>query len=129
MEPELIVQPELLPILEQLKQFEPLIYAANTGKNTAYFEHLLAPEFWEVGASGRRYSREYVLSELEKRQKNPRNETWHTDGYHLQQLNNTHYLITYTLHQPTRITRRASLWRQEGERWLFVYHQGSVVLD
>jgi len=129
MEPELMITPALLPILEELKPLEPLIYAANAGKKTAYFEHLLAPEFWEVGASGRRYSREYVLYELEKREKNPINEAWHADCYHLQQLDKTHYLITYTLHQPTRISQRASLWRKEGERWLFVYHQGTVALD
>ncbi len=129
MQPELKIQTALLPILEILKQFEPLIYAANAGKNTDYFEHLLAPEFWEVGASGRRYSREYVLSELEKRRMNPRNEAWHTDEYHLQSLGGAHYLISYTLHQPTRVTKRASLWRQEDEQWLFVYHQGTVVLE
>jgi len=127
MEPELIAPPELLPILQKLKPLEPLIYAANAGKDSAYFDRLLAPEFWEIGASGRRYDREYVLSELEKRKKHPRDEVWHTDGYYVQALSGTHYLITYTLHQPTRITKRASVWRQEGERWLFVYHQGTIV--
>lgn len=128
-EPDLLLAPQLQPILLVLKTLEPLIYAANAGKKREYFEQLLAPEFWEVGASGYRYSREYVLNELEKRQQNPREEAWHTSGHHLQQFNDTDFLMTYTLHQPTRLSRRASFWHRHGEQWLLVYHQGTVVVQ
>lgn len=127
MQPTLLLDSKLQPILSVLKTLEPLIYAANAGKNRAYFEALLAKYFWEVGASGLRYSREYVLDELEKRQQNPREEAWHTSDDHLQQLSENDFLLTYTLHQPTRVSRRASIWRREGERWQLVYHQGTVV--
>jgi hypothetical protein len=126
-EPELFLDSTLIPTLEILKNLEPLVYAANGGKKRDYFDTLLAPAFWEVGASGNRYSREYVLGELEKRQQNPRDEAWHTSGYHLQQLSDTDFLMTYTLHQPTRLSRRASIWRQCHGRWLLVYHQGTVL--
>lgn len=127
MEPTLLLNSELAPILSVLKTLEPLVYAANAGKSCAYFDALLAQDFWEVGASGLRYSREYVLGELEKRQQNPREEAWHTSGHHLQQLSGTDFLMTYSLHQPTRLSRRASIWRKQNERWLLVYHQGTVV--
>lgn len=127
MEPTLLLNSELAPILSVLKTLEPLVYAANAGKSRAYFDALLAQDFWEVGASGLRYSREYVLGELEKRQQNPREEAWHTSGHHLQQLSETDFLMTYSLHQPTRLSRRASIWRKQNEHWLLVYHQGTVV--
>lgn len=127
MEPTLLLDSKLQPILSVLKTLEPLIYAANAGKKRNYFEQLLAPNFWEVAASGKRYRREYVLGELEKRQQNPREEAWHTSDDYLQQLSDTDFLMTYTLHQPTRLSRRASIWRQHDGRWVLVYHQGTVV--
>jgi hypothetical protein len=33
----------------------------------AHFENITTADFWEVGASGRRYRREDVLPELERR--------------------------------------------------------------
>jgi hypothetical protein len=127
MEPTLLLDQHLSPILAELKTLEPLVYAADIGKKRAYFEQLLAPEFWEIGASGNQYSREFVLAELEKRQQNPREEVWHTSGHHLQQLSDSDFLMTYTLHQPTRLSRRASIWRKYATRWMLVYHQGTVV--
>ena len=37
------------------------------------------------------------------------------------------YLVTYTLIQGERITRRATIWRRTIEGWKIVYHQGTVV--
>ncbi len=128
MQPELTTAPHLLPILEALKPLEPLVYAANAGKTRDYFEQLLAPEFWEVAASGRRYSRTYVLDALEARQQSPFEQTWETTDYFVQQLADDLYLITYMLHQPTRVSARTSLWRQTANGWIFVYHHGATVI-
>ena len=38
--------------------------------------------FWEVGASGLCYSREYVLDELEKRYADPTDDAWQTSDFH-----------------------------------------------
>jgi hypothetical protein len=126
MQPALTTDPVLLPLLEALKPLEPLIYVANDGASRAHFEGLLAPTFWEVAASGKRYSRDYVLSELEKRQLNPFEQAWHTTDYHLQQVASDLYLLHYILHQPTRVTQRSSLWKQCGSHWQLMYHQGTV---
>ncbi|MGW1910408.1 hypothetical protein ACWCQS_06550 [Streptomyces sp. NPDC002076] len=37
---------------------------------------MTAPDFWETGASGRRYSRAHVLDVLEERHKEPPAEEW-----------------------------------------------------
>ena len=129
MEPSLTLDPLLAPVLQELRQLEPLIYAANDGKTRAHFEALLAPNFWEVGASGKRYSRAFVLGVLEERQRLPREEPWQAIGHHVQAVAPELYLLTYTLLQATRASRRATLWRCAApDRWQMVYHQGTVVV-
>ena len=126
MAPDLSLDHGLEPVLEELRQLEPLIYAANGGRHRSYFESLLAPEFWEVGASGKRYSRAFVLDALEQRCTNPIDEAWEVSGLHVQTIAEGVYLFTYTLHQPTRVSRRATLWRRTADGWQAVYHQGTV---
>lgn len=128
MQPVLTTAPHLQPVLEALKPLEPLVYAANAGKTRDYFEQLLAPEFWEVAASGRRYSRAYVLDALEARQQCPFEQVWKITDYFVQQLADDLYLITYMLHQPTRVSARTSLWRKTDGGWLFIYHHGATVV-
>ena len=127
MEPNLILEKSLEPVLEKLKQLEPLIYAANDGKQHEYFDQLLAPEFWEVGASGKKYSRQFVLDVLDERQRNPVAEAWQATNFYLQEVAANTFLLTYTLQQSTRTTRRSTLWRDTPTGWNLVYHQGTVV--
>ena len=51
----------LAAILLELRRLEPIFHNANFGTTTEDYERTLAPGFWEVGASGRRYSREFIL--------------------------------------------------------------------
>jgi hypothetical protein len=37
------------------------------------------------------------------------------------------YLLTYTLVQPIRLTRRSTLWHQIHGQWKAIYHQGTLV--
>jgi hypothetical protein len=127
MEPDLPLDHGLESVLHELQQFEPLIYAANDGQPRAYFERLLAPEFWEVGASGKRYDRAFVLDALENRYAQPIDEAWEISAPHVQAIAEGVYLFTYNLHQPTRVSRRATLWRRTETGWKMVYHQGTVV--
>ncbi len=130
MSPRLLppILPELEPVLAVLRTLEPLIYAANAGADRTHFEALLAPDFWEVGGSGQVYDRDFVLDTLEARQRHPREETWHTFDFHLRPVDERHVLLTYALPQPTRLSRRATLWRRTADGWQMVYHQGTPVL-
>lgn len=125
--PQLNTPNELQSLLQTIKPLEPLIYVANAGANRAFFDALLAPDFWEIAASGKRYSRAYVLSELEKRQQNPYPQAWHTTDHYLQRITDQLYLYTYTLHQPTRISQRTSLWCKTEASLQLLYHQGTIV--
>ena len=56
------IDPELLPILDELRRREPIFHTQEFGSTTAEFERSTAPDYWEVGASGRRMSREFILA-------------------------------------------------------------------
>ncbi len=129
MEPHLVVAENLVPVLEELKLLEPLFHAAAADPASQQFEELLAAEFWEIGASGRLYSREFVLSVLKSRKRDPSEKEWETSGFHVFEVASANYLLTYTLRQPGRVTRRATLWRSVEGAWKAVYHQGTVVQE
>ena len=129
MEPKLITEPGLLNILEELKKLEPVFHKPEFGTSRKDFKKIIENSFWEVGASGRRYSREYVLDVLEERSKTASEDNWPTKDFHCIEIAKDNYLLTYTLFQGNRVTRRASIWRRYGKDWKIVYHQGTIVED
>jgi hypothetical protein len=129
MEPNLVTDPNLLDVLNELIQREPIFHRPELGTTRADFEAMTEPTFWEVGASGRHYSREYVLDELERRYANPAEDAWQTHDFHCLEIAADNYLLTYTLIQGDRVTRRSTIWRRTAEGWKIVYHQGTIVED
>jgi len=93
----------------------------------------MAPGFFEIGASGRLYSREFVLQTLEQRSRNPsfmEEERWKTSDFRLLRLGPETWLLSYLLDQnlPTghRLSRRTTLWRQTSGGWQVIFHQGTL---
>lgn len=127
MAPSLTTPAALLPVLRTLRELEPIFHSAHRDATPEAFEQLVAPQFWEVGASGNRYSRAFALKVLTERATQPDETAWHTSDWHLAEAGAQHYLLTYTLHQPGRVTRRLSVWRQTDGAWQVIYHQGTVV--
>lgn len=122
-----VTSPELLAVLEELKLREPIFHHPEFGTTRRDYEDMIDPEFWEVGASGRRYSREFVLETLENRAPDPEESQWLTRDFQCREIAADNYLITYTLHQGKRVTRRATLWRRTMSGWKILYHQGTLV--
>jgi len=117
-------------VLKELAAREPIFHCPEFGTTRADFEAMMAPGFWETGASGRRYSREEVLDALEKRRAMPHNDVWDTSEIRCQRLADSLYLLTYTLLQDkVRQTRRATIWQRTEAGWTIVYHQGTLVTD
>jgi hypothetical protein len=127
MEPHFVTDPTLMPVLNELMAREPIFHRAELGTTRQDFEDMMDPNFWEIGASGCRYSREYVLDTLEQRYANPTEDLWQTKDFYCMAIAPNHYLLTYTLIQGARTTRRATLWRSSALGWKIVYHQGTVV--
>lgn len=127
MEPNRVTDPKIQDVLQELRQREPIFHRPEFGSTRADFERMTEVTFWEVGASGRRYSRQYVLDELEKRYANPVEDVWQTRDFHCLEIAADNYLLTYTLIQGARVTRRSTIWRRTAQGWKIVYHQGTVV--
>ncbi len=130
-EPNLVTDPALAEILAQLIRREPIFHRPEFGTTRADFENMTAKDYWEVGASGRRYSRNYVLDMLEKRfQQDQSGDIWETSDFYCKQLGADTYLLTYTLLQAgKRKTRRSTIWQITTEDWKIVYHQGTIVQE
>lgn len=122
-------EPKILEVLGELIQREPIFHRPELGTTRADLERMTEDTFWEVGASGRRYSRQYVLDELEKRSANPDADLWETRDFQCIEIAADNYLLTYTLNQGARVTRRSTIWRRTPEGWKIVYHQGTIVED
>ena len=60
-EPALATPPELQEVLAELSRRELIFHRPEFGTARADFERMTTEDFWETGASGRRYSRAFVL--------------------------------------------------------------------
>lgn len=130
MEPTLTTAPELEDVLGELSRREPIFHRPEFGTSRADFERMTAEDYWETGASGRRYSRPSVLDGLEERFSVPHADVWETRDFHCRKLSEDTYLLTYALLQDKqRLTRRATIWRNTPDGWKIVYHQGTIVQD
>jgi hypothetical protein len=131
--PWLTTEPRLRDILQELSGREPIFHHPELGATRADFQQMTDEGFWEIGASGRRYSREYVLGVLQDRYREPSyvalEDTWETNDFACRQLASDTYLLTYTLLQGSRKTRRSTVWRRSSEGWKIMFHQGTVVED
>lgn len=122
------VDATLRQVFEELRAREPIFHTAAFGRTPPDLERATAPDYWEVGASGRRYSRQFILShaaEVLSRQAIAAG--WLVRDEGLRELGRETYLFTYTLEQGKRITRRATIWERAPQGWRILYHQGTIV--
>src|SRR5689334_10030253 len=116
-----------MEVLAELSAREPIFHRPELGTN---FEQQTVSDFWEVGASGKVYQRDFVLQELRRRTESPRPDVWKTSGFQCRALGPQTYLVTYLLVQDgVRRTRRATIWERTSDGWKIVYHQGTVISD
>jgi hypothetical protein len=127
MEPVLVTDPQLVEIRDELINLERHFHHPEQGAACSVFEDLTEPNFWEIGASGRKYSREIVLRVLNERSATPPKVVWQTSDSYCLEIAPNNYLLTYTLTQDTRITLRSTIWRKHVDTWKIVFHQGTVV--
>ena len=122
------VEAGLEGVLEELRAREPIFHTQVFGLTAEARERMMDPGYWEVGASGRRYSRGFIqrmLAESPPVEADP--EGWRCSEFGLRRLAGEVYLLTYTLEQGARVTQRATIWEKTAEGWRIVYHQGTVV--
>jgi hypothetical protein len=111
-----------------IREREPIFHRPEHGTRREDFDRMMAEDFYEIGASGRQYSRALVLDVLTERHRTPQVEELQVSDFACRQLTGSLYLATYTLLQPpARLTRRSTIWRYEDGCWKIVFHQGTMV--
>jgi len=131
--PQLRTEDRLLPALTELMTREPLFHRREIIASRTDFDAETADDYWEVGASGSRYSREFVWAVLAERYANPapdeyESARWSLSDTHLREIAPGTFLLTYTLDQAGRITRRLTVWqRRQDNGWRALFHQGTIV--
>jgi len=126
--PFFTTNPALASILDELRPLEPIFHTPDFGLEPADFERRTASDYWEVGASGRRYSRDFILQTLaDSPPANAITLRWRASGFGLRQLSPDTYLLTYSLRQSERLTRRSTIWHRTPTGWQILFHQGTIV--
>ncbi|MFK3677113.1 hypothetical protein ACI2IP_05245 [Microbacterium sp. NPDC090218] len=85
---------------------------------------LLAADFAEIGASGRRWLREDTIVALSKEDGGPAPET---SDWLFNELAPDVVLVNYRIIAPGRESRRSSIWQLSGAGPVLRFHQGTVV--
>ena len=119
---------DLHSVLEELRRREPIFHRPKFASDRDGFEQMMSPDYWEVGASGRRYSRDFILRTLEEDPPVDADAAgWQSWDHECRRLGPETYLLTYTLRQGERLTRRVTIWLSTPEGWQVLYHQGTIV--
>lgn len=119
---------ELSRIARELAAREPIFHKPEFGTSRHDFDRLMAKDYWEIGASGQKYSRQFVLSALEKRHEESVSEHLTVTDFACRCIAMDTYLVTYQLEQDGgRLTRRSTLWQYSSEGWQILYHQGTLI--
>lgn len=114
-------------ILEDLSAREPIFHRREFGTSRADLERMTDDAFWEIGASGNIYQRAYVIETLlERYEKGPELHDWPCRDFTIMGLAESLFLLSYTLDEPDRVTRRSTIWRRTDEGWKIVFHQGTL---
>jgi hypothetical protein len=113
--------------LEQLKPREPIFHRRSYGTSRDALEAMIDEGFWEVGASGRVYRREYVISNLLERYKSPEPHDWPCRDFSIHELAENLFLLHYMLTEPDRMSRRTTIWKYASTGWKIVFHQGTII--
>lgn len=133
LELKLVTDPTLIKIQEELKLLEPIFHHPELGSSRSDLENLTDLRYWEVGASGQRYSREECIETTLERFQDPtwkKNDIWETSDFYCLEISPDHYLLTYQLIQDNkRITRRSTIWYRTQSTWKILYHQGTIVKE
>lgn len=96
--------------------------------SAARVEEMLDPEFREIGASGRLWTRAEIIHALADERSDREDRIEATELQSLVVGPNL-VLLTYVSNRQGRRARRSSLWRHSGIGWRLLHHQGTLLLD
>lgn len=110
------------PICQHVVDLELQLLNPDVRRDSAAVLELLHPDFTEIGASGRVWTREGVFEAIAGD-----DQLTVASDMSACQVTSGVVLLTYRADRPQRSTRRSSVWiRSEGGRWLLRFHQGTI---
>lgn len=112
---------------DAIRALEPLFHRFASSPERREVEEMTSEDFWEVGASGSVYGREFVISTVLGRAPDPAESTWSVSDFSVRRMAPDLWLATYELDQHGRRSRRSTLWRSAGSTWKAEYHQGTLI--
>ena len=128
--------------IDEVKKFirnrEPIFHNRKLLNTREDREKEMHEDFWEISASGKFFSRSFVLDALEQRYKHETAdvmiaENWQIIDFDVRHLAGNVYMATYILdgqivNGKNRPTRRTTLWKGSLEEgFKILYHQGTVI--
>lgn len=117
--------------LAELRELEPVFHNEPREDGRERLEAMMVEDFFEVGASGRIYSREHVLDRVLARieRGEPEAES-EVEDFFVRRIGPHAYLCTYTLQlydgPAKRTSRRTTVWTDREGYWQVIYHQGTL---
>ena len=127
---------EIKEIEKVLRLREPIFHNRSLTNSRTDVENETLEDYWEISASGKYYSRKFVLDYLEERyNKEPVDaselENWQVKDFKVEQLATYILVGQNSLNDgKPRTTRRATIWKGDLKTGFKIkYHQGTVVND
>jgi hypothetical protein len=119
---------QLEPVFDDAIALESELLDPKVRSDQHAVERLLAPDFTEIGRSGRIASRDEVLSSI-----GGFASSWGAPAVASEMvgrmLADGLVLLTYVTVSDVGRARRSSIWRQVGDTWQVVFHQGTPLTD
>ena len=125
---------KLVDVKNYIKAREPIFHHREFTNSKEDLEKEMTDDYFEISASGCDYSKEFVISYLEKRYKEQTiddmvSENWKVKNFKIKKLADELYLVNYILDGQNRITKRGEIWKGNLTTGLKVmYHQGTIVI-
>lgn len=119
-----VVAPE---VLARIRGLERELHTTACRSDEDRLRELLAPDFAEIGASGRRWDRETVLELLRRETADPAAGTIEMTGLSARALAPGVVQVFWDSDRNGRRARRTSIWCERHGGWRLVYHQGTLL--
>jgi hypothetical protein len=105
---------------------ELALLSSRVRRSPARVDELLDPDFREIGASGRMWTRPEMVSALAEESSDEDEQVAATE-LEAAVVGPGLILVTYTTDRRGRRARRSSLWRRSGRAWRLLHHQGTLL--
>ena len=114
---------------EIIKVLEHELASSSARADKSKLHEILADDFVEFGASGRRFTKQEIIELLSTEDDFT---PYELEDFSVTMLGESHALVTYTIPPregpdgtPKPGSRRSSIWREDGDNWQLVFHQGT----